>query len=151
MKKLYTGSLIILSFLTSNVFSQGNQRLMEMAQDKAYDKNKIHFVKLKENYTIYENSAEAFLNSVVLNNPNMNVKKQRSEKDDIGYTHTRYQVQYNNIPVHNAVIVTHAIDGKISSVNGDLSAIQTPANNVVLNEKSALQKALAKINAKKYK
>lgn len=150
MKNLYSGSLLLLSFVTGTSIAQTNQRLMEMAQEKAYDKNKVHFVQLKENYTIYENSAEAFLNAVVLNN-DMTVKKMRSEQDEIGYTHTRYQVQYNNIPVHNAIIVTHGTGGKVASINGDISAIQKPVNAVVLSEQKALQKALQKINATKYK
>ena len=151
MKKIYSNGLFLLSLIGSSAFAQNNQRLIDMAQEKAYDKNNINFVKLKENYTIYESSSESFLNAVVLNNENMAVKKQRAETDNLGYTHTRYQVQYNNIPVHNAVIVTHAIDGKVTSVNGDLNAIKKPVNAVVLSEQKALQKALTKVNATKYK
>lgn len=151
MKNLYSRSLLLLSFITGTSIAQTNQRLMEMAQDKAYDKNKVHFIQLKENYVIYENSAEAFLNSVVLNNENLAVAKVKTEKDELGYSHSRYEIRYNNIPVHNAVIVTHAIGGKVATINGDLASIQKPTNNVVLTEAKALEKALQKVNAKKYK
>lgn len=151
MKKNYSSVLLALGFLGSSVIAQNNSRLLEMAQEKAYDKGKIHMIQLKENYTLYENTVEAFLNSIVLNDDNLAVKKMRTEKDELGYSHSRYEIRYNNIPVHNAVIVTHAIGGKIASINGDLSTIQKPINSVNLTIESALQKALNKVNAKKYK
>lgn len=151
MKNLFTKSLITLSFITGASIAQNNQRLLEMAQETAYDKNQAHFVKLKEHYTIYENSVEAFLNSVVFTKNSLKVKKSRSMTDDIGYSHSRYDILFNNIPVHNAVIVTHALGGKITSINGDLSSIPDPVNSIAISEKKAFLFALEKVNAKKYK
>lgn len=151
MKKKYSFCFLALSLIGSLLVAQTNASLMEMAQEKSFDKGKVHYIQLKENYTIYENTVEAFLNTIVLNDNHLAVKKIRTDKDELGYSHSRYEIRYNNVPVHNAVIVTHAIGGKIASINGDLSSIQKPSNSVVLNEQNALQKALNKVNAKKYK
>ena len=50
----------------------------------------------------------------------------RSDKDELGFTHTRYQLNYNNIPVHSMQLVAHAQNGKLVSLNGSLNGIEKP-------------------------
>ncbi len=152
MKKLYSHGLAILTLLTSNVLlAQNNQKLKEIAQETSYNKNnQIDFVKLKNSTSIYESNAEAFLSSSVLDE-GVKAKKYKTEIDKLGFTHTKYQLFYNSTLINNAVIIVHSQNGKIVSVNGDVNAIQKPVNSVVINEAKALQLALQKVNAKKYK
>lgn len=153
MKKLYSNGLVISALLITNVLSsQNNQRLKEIAQDFSLDKNNnVELLTLRDNYVVYENNAENFLNSVVFGNTETSVKKIKSEKDALGFTHTKYQVMYKNIPVAHTAIMLHSQNGKVVSVNGDLKQINAPSNSVVITEKKGLQYALNKVGAETYK
>ena len=153
MHKLYFVAILTFAFLKHNLsFAQANNKLTEIAQNISTNKkNKIDFIILKENQRVYESNAEAFLNSIFPDNGLTAVKKFKTDIDALGFTHTKYQLFYNNTIVNDAIIITHSQNGKIITMNGELNPIQKPINNIVINEQSALQKTLKKINAKSYK
>ena len=150
MKKLYSHGLAILALLTGNVFiAQNNQRLKEIAKDYSVDRNNnIHYLQVKN--VVFENNTENFLNSTVLSD-GLKVKKAKTEVDQLGYTHTRYDVMLNNARVNNTQIVVHSQNGKVVSVNGDAFTLKTPANTATISKEKALANALQKVGAKKYK
>lgn len=152
MKNLFFKGVLAFTLFSSTVLAQNNSRLKEVANELTYDSNnQINFIKLKSDYSVYETEAENFLNSVVFNNSSTTVKKIKSEKDNLGFTHTKYQVLYNNTVVSHAIVMLHSQNGKVVSVNGDLHQIQKPANSVTITEKRGLQMALNKIKAEAYK
>ncbi len=153
MKKLYAQGLAILALLSATGLSaQNNQRLKEISQDFSLDKNNnIELFKLRDNYVVYENNTENFLNSVVFGSSYTTIKKIKSENDVLGYIHTKYQVMYKNTPVANGVVMVHSQNGKVVSVNGDLNQIKDPVNSVVISEQKGLQFALNKVGAVTYK
>ncbi len=153
MKFFYLKGAIALALIACNsLTAQNNNKLKEIANEYTYNSNnQVNFIKLKEDYVINESAVEDFLNAVVLNNSDVKAVKVKSEPDHLGYLHTRYNLYYKNALVNNAAIVAHSQNGKVISINGDLSVIQKPVNTVNINEKSALQFALKKVNAKKYK
>lgn len=152
MNKLYIAGLLAFGLLGSNFSNaQINQRLTGIAQEYSFTKDKrVDFVRLKDNNTIYESNAEGFLNSMVLD-ADIKAKKWKSETDHLGMTHTKYQLFYNDIIINGSIIIVHSQNGKVRSINGDLNSIQKPANKVVINTDKALELALKKVNAKKYK
>jgi Zn-dependent metalloprotease len=152
MNKKHTLKFLTLGLFFSQLLnSQSNQRLSAISKDfMVNDKNEIDLIRLDKTTSVYETNAEAFLNNTILTN-GIRVSKLRSETDKLGFNHTRYQLTYNNIPVHNAQVIAHCKDGKIVSVNGYLSDINKPSNSISLTEKKALELALKKVNAKKYK
>ncbi len=78
-------------------------------------------------------------------------KLKRSEKDNLGFTHYRYDQTYNNIKVEAGEYLVHERNGWVESVNGmclDGIALNT---NPVLTEPAALQIALNFTNAQLYK
>lgn len=152
MKKLYSFSLAITAFVINASFAQNNQHLKSIAQDYSLSKsNTIELFKLRDNYVVYENNAENFLNSVMFGNSNTTVKKLKSENDALGYTHTKYQVMYKNTPVAHAIVMLHSQNGKVVSVNGDIVPVKDPSNRIILNEQKGLQYALNKVGAETYK
>ena len=151
MKNNYAFAILTLVLCAQGLISQSNQRLIDLAKNYTVnDKNEIDFIRLKETSPVYELNKDAFLNSTLLNEGTA-VKKYKTEADNLGFTHTRYQLYYNNIPVHNTQLITHAQNGKLVSVNGNLYSIEKPINSVSINETKALQLALQKVNAQKYK
>lgn len=79
------------------------------------------------------------------------MKVKRSEKDDIGFTHTRYEQIYKGHRVfYGEYIVHQKPDGLIGTANGRLiTGLNLPAA-ASINEKQALDAALQYMNAAKY-
>jgi len=74
-----------------------------------------------------------------------------SEKDQVGYTHYRFQQTYDNKPVEFAVYIAHVKDGNVVSLNGDAYNKILDPSGFVLTESEALHLALTDIGAEKYK
>jgi Zn-dependent metalloprotease len=75
----------------------------------------------------------------------------RSDKDNIGFTHYRFDQTYNNLKVEGGEYLVHERNGRVESVNGmwmDGIAVNT---NPALAQVSALQFALNYTNAQLYK
>ena len=72
------------------------------------------------------------------------------EKDELGFTHTRYKEYANGFPIDGTMLITHSKDGKIKTVNGEYLQNMNASYAASLSEVSALQYALKKVNAKKY-
>ncbi|MFZ4107163.1 CUB domain-containing protein [Flavobacterium sp.] len=74
----------------------------------------------------------------------------KSEIDNIGITHYRYQQNYKNIPVNGVQFLLHEKNGKLNSANGNfysgLSLNTTPS----ISEQDAIQKAIDFVGAEKY-
>jgi Zn-dependent metalloprotease len=75
----------------------------------------------------------------------------KAEKDDIGFTHHRFQQTYQNYPVEWAVYIVHEKNGRILSMNGEYHQGIQMSNQVSLSEKSALGSATDLIGAVRYK
>jgi Zn-dependent metalloprotease len=72
------------------------------------------------------------------------------ETDDIGFEHFRYQQTYNNVPIREAVFLIHVQHGKILSFNGAICSTPSIQNHLALDEKQALNNALAFVNGSEY-
>jgi Zn-dependent metalloprotease len=152
MNHFYRKAFIAFATISYSFLSAQNERLKNISQEYLLNNDKqVNFIRLKENYPVYENNTEAFLNSMISDNGEIKAKKIKETSDNFGYTHTKYQLYYNDTKINNSIVNVHARHGKVVSVNGDLEAIQKPVNSVVLNESSALKNALKKVNAKRYK
>jgi Zn-dependent metalloprotease len=78
-------------------------------------------------------------------------KPYSTETDALGFTHVRYKQFIQGIPVENTMVITHAVAGKVQSFNGDYCQAFGTNYSAGLTEKAALQHALAKVAARKYK
>ncbi len=74
----------------------------------------------------------------------------RSDKDDLGMTHERFQQYYNQIKVETGEYILHQSQGRIVAANGMFFTHLNISTTPSLNEKAALQKALSNIGANKY-
>jgi len=74
-----------------------------------------------------------------------------SNKDELGNIHYRYELTYENVPIHDAQFLVHVNNGKIYAVNGNFYRDINISNTISFSENTALQKLLNKINAHRYK
>ncbi|MFH0867643.1 MAG: M4 family metallopeptidase, partial [Bacteroidota bacterium] len=82
--------------------------------------------------------------------PGFGLKLIRSEKDQLGYTHYRYQQTINGYSVAGGDYIVHVKNNKIISMNGKIRKYIEPNSQIALTENTALQNALNYINATEY-
>ncbi len=78
------------------------------------------------------------------------LKLLRADKDELGYTHLRYQQLYNGVPIVGGVLIAHLKDEKLMSFNGEIFYINSNEQQV-LDANACLSIALDTIKAKVYK
>jgi Zn-dependent metalloprotease/subtilisin-like proprotein convertase family protein len=155
MKKILTGCLLMLS-LTSAKSQVLNGRAAEQvnanAKELRYDarSNAPLYVEFKTSSFISASSGMEGLTTILGSTSNDSWKVIRSDRDDLGMNHSRYQQFYKNIKVITGEYILHEKQGRVVAANGmffdHLSLSTTPT----LTEKQALASALNNIHASKY-
>lgn len=149
MKKILC---IAILFASIQMIGQSNSKLISYAQEFNYDSNKkLNFVSFKETHQVKQNEVTDFLNMMLFSNQSFKVSLMKAEEDFIGWTNMRYSIQYNGMELSNKMIIAHCVNGKLVSVNGDISEPCKISGQFGISEASALQKAITKVGAKKYK
>jgi Zn-dependent metalloprotease/subtilisin-like proprotein convertase family protein len=74
----------------------------------------------------------------------------RTDRDDLGMSHQRYQQYYQNVPVVTGEYILHEQQGRLLSANGHFFRNLNVNTAAALDEKSALAAALNDIGASKY-
>lgn len=98
-----------------------------------------------------ENQFSNWLKQDFLQNENVSIVPFKTEFDPLGYTHTKYYQYYKGYKMDGVVIITHHKNNEVISFNGDYFKNINIENTVSLSEQKALEFALKKVNAKKYK
>src|SRR6185295_11936630 len=80
-----------------------------------------------------------------------NLVNYKQERDDLGFTHTRYQQLYKNIPVVGGEYIAHQRAGLLDCMNGSFFSIPEISVTPSFSEATALTKVLLFVGATKYK
>jgi Zn-dependent metalloprotease len=115
------------------------------------ERKEINYIRFKESSRVNQDEVAAFINSVVFTNGINKVTLLNSDRDEADFIHFRFKVVQNGATVANKMIIAHCKEGKLISVNGDLTDITTATNGFGISENAALGFALKKVNAIKYK
>lgn len=150
-KKVLT--ILSLSFLISfSVFAQNNkskqiQAISKIGKMLDQNPNWIKFYPQKNinAQNIFQEHPQAF---ALGENDQLILK--RTETDDLGFTHYRFQQVYKNIPIEGGEYLLHEKNGVLKSGNGKIVSNLNLDVNPILTPEEALKKALDFINAKIY-
>jgi Zn-dependent metalloprotease len=133
------------------------QVMTGQSQQDRYFKNTIHdtrgnltFVSIREDANITSSNVLSFINSSFLEKKGLSAKLSKTERDDNGFTHLRFEIASNNVSLANKVILAHLYNGKLVSLNGDLNSEALVENSFQIGESQALNFALDKVKAQKY-
>lgn len=149
MKKIIF-SLFAGLILTGN--AQQNKSYLQYADQVIKDNNQqAIYVSFREQHRVNTHDVQGYINSAILGSSDYYCYLIKEERDLLGFIHQRYGIKVNDVIVNDKIIVAHIHNGKLISVNGDLSVDTKARPAFALNEKEALQKALNKVNARKYK
>lgn len=151
MTKLY--STLIVSCFCSLVFAQQKSIKLEGAKVD-YNSNVTNLplqVSFDNGKHLSEFQFEDWMKKELVRSQEISFAALKSERDVLGFTHKRLQQYYKGYKIEGAVIVTHSKNNEVKSFNGDWFKDITINNSIALTEPQALQFALNKVNAKKYK
>lgn len=143
--------LVVAVLITGNIMAQNRESMNPKLEAIARPGSTPNWIDFKEGTvinpsTIFNDYRDAFELSI---NDKMTVIK--TETDEMGFNHFRYQQFYKNLKVvYGEFIVHQQPDGFVKSANGRLITGLNIANTAALNEEQALQLALQFMNAGKY-
>ncbi len=144
--------LLFILFLSPNTYSQkvnnGNDILI---LGKNSNTDLPNFIKLTKGQEIKQSEFSVWVLGVLELPSVISFKEYSSEKDELGYVHTRYREYFNDYQVNSTMLITHSKNGVIESINGDYIKQFQTSYTPQISEEKALGNALKKINAKKYK
>ena len=82
--------------------------------------------------------------------PNDELRLLRTETDELGFTHVRYQQYYQGVKVEHGVYSAHSRNGQVETLSGELKRPARPAVQPALSATVARQRALAAVGATRY-
>ncbi|MFC2104736.1 M4 family metallopeptidase [Bacteroidota bacterium] len=143
MKRFFT-FLFLLAFICS-AFGQ-------QVEKQTLDRNGYPtFVKFDTKVkAVSKSETKAVLSSLFNMTKNDEYKSLRSEKDQIGYTHERFQQYYKEIKVEHGVYIVHSREDVIESLSGEYKLIKEINISPSISAEEAIEKAKAFVNAEKY-
>ncbi len=149
MRKLLCFLICCLFISFSNLLSaQSRANLSQIATVK----NGTDWVKFKPDIKI--KSSDVFLSYYSFFGMRNNIDKMKlikTETDKLNYSHYKFQQYYNDIPVEGAQYILHEYKGYTQTGNGKLIIGLNLNIKPSLSSKNAVDKALAFVNAEKYK
>jgi bacillolysin len=109
-----------------------------------------NFIRFKPGQEPEESKLSSWSQTSLNLDPAISLIPYNSEKDEFGFTHTRYKQYYHNYPVEGTMLIAHSKSGRVISLNGDFIQQSAALTSPAISEQQALQSALRKVNAKKY-
>ncbi len=149
---VYAGACAALCAGTSLYAQQSNRLAGTVVLSEHQETHLPAFIDFQQGHQIRQTDFANWAGTA-LNLPASSVLQPYSvDSDDLGFTHTRYKQYLNGVPVEGSMVITHAKNGVIESVNGDYYVnFQAGASRAPsISEQAALKLALNKVNAKTY-
>ncbi len=157
MKKIVIIFLLIFTFINIS-FSQiyyGNdaENLFQGSQIvKIKEGNSLpEYIKFRAGSEIIFNKFESWLFKSFNFSDEIEIQYLNTEIDNLGFTHYRCKLKFNNIPIRNSMFIIHVKNNKVYALNGTFFSNIKPTNTISLSESQALSIALSSVNAEKYK
>lgn len=147
--KSFTTLLALALLCLCTLFSAAQQS--DTLEIQRNQKGKVSFARFKPGVNRNMQEAASFIKTILRTNPEDEFRLQKENRDQTGILHRRYDQYYRGIKVDNTQYLVHGRNGMIETMNGDFQDVHLSSVRPSLTEKQALGKALAYVNAKKYK
>jgi bacillolysin len=147
-KKLFSiTTLVAMSLFTVAVSAQTDKRVSQ----KTTGENGLPSMVTFSEKSDYKSSdyQQVFKDQLGLK-PNQSFARMKSESDQVGFTHEKFQLYHQGIKVEYATYTLHSKNGKLASMTGDFYDINTVNITPSLSKEVAFAKALAQIGATHY-
>lgn len=151
MNKLYT--ILFATSLSSLLFAQQNKLITQGAKVD-YVSNRTNLplqVSFDDTRHVNENQFTDLLKKEIVKSEEVSFTLLKTTYDQRGNKHSRYRQYYKGYPIEGSMIIAHYKNNEVRSFNGDWYKNISLSNAIAMTEQQALQAALKKVNAKKYK
>jgi bacillolysin len=112
---------------------------------------RINYALFNEKVISNKNEIVPYLLKALNLNPPYQLQLIKSEVDDIGFEHLRFQQTYNQIPILGGIVIAHLKENTLHSFNGEVFEVNNEALKKRKSADECLNKALEIIQAKTYK
>ncbi len=116
----------------------------------AQQAQKVKLLKLNESSAYQLSEAKQVLKKTLNLSSDNELTKIKSERDNLGFVHEKYQQSIKGIKVEFATYTVHAKNGVIKSMSGELFSAGKLDLSPRISKSSAFQKALMYVGAEKY-
>lgn len=143
--------IIFLSITLLFGFSSFAQDASKNVNQKIQGKNRLpSFITFKENSTYRSGDFQQVFKDQLGLKQNQVFTPIKSETDQIGYTHQKFQLFHDGIKVEYATYTLHSKNGKLESMNGDFYNIADVSAIPIISALDAFNRATSHIGASKY-
>lgn len=146
MRKNYTLAML-LSGITMLSFAQNDAK----KESKDSDNDTPTFVEFRDDSKKDEANSKQAIKNYLKASINNDFKPEKTEKDALGFSHTKHQQYFKGIKVEFGTYVTHARNGFIETMNGDFKKLDEDFDvKATVPESFALAFAVKAVGAKEY-
>ncbi len=148
VNKYSAATLLLLGGLTSTALAQDYSRV----QSKSLNENGTPFlVQFKTEGNAYQlSNAKAVLSEQLGLSSDDQLLQTKTEADELGFVHEKYQQYYKGIKVEHGTYSVHARQGTVQSISGQFERVRGLNTTPSLDASAALNRALAFVGAKTY-
>ncbi len=139
MKHNYLKNVFLSSLLLAGITSVSAQENRGLKQIKFEKSSKISL-----------QQAPDLIRKKLELSPNDNLQKIKSEVDDLGFTHEKFQQKFKGIKVEFGTYTAHAKNSTLQSMNGEFYDVGKVNVTPKLSKQTAFNKAIAYTGAEKY-
>jgi bacillolysin len=146
MRKIYSLGILFsgISFFT---FAQNDAK----KESRDSDNDTPTFVEFRDDSKKDEANSKQAIKNYLKASINNDFKAEKTEKDALGFSHTKHQQYFRGLKVEFGTYVTHARNGFIETMSGDYKKVDDDFDTkATLSEATALSNALKAIGAAEY-
>ncbi|WP_395066026.1 M4 family metallopeptidase [Flavobacterium sp.] len=148
-KKLCSlGTLTVISMFTLSTMAQETDKNVNSRERNA--NGTPYFVSFKENSKYKKTDYQAIFKEQLGLKENQNFSKIKTDTDDLGFIHEKFQLFHQDIKVEFATYTLHSKNGKVATMSGEFYNIENVNTNPSITEEAALINAKKIIGAQKY-
>jgi Zn-dependent metalloprotease len=151
MKKKLLGKIALVMSVALFAFEANAQDSAKNVKQKVIDENgKPSLITFNEKSTYkLSNSQKVFAEQLGLNS-NSKFSVVKSESDQSGFSHDKFQLYHHGVKVEYATYSLHSKNGKLTSMSGEYYDIKNAATTPSISRETAFKKAVNHIGASKY-
>nr|WP_317043923.1 M4 family metallopeptidase [Flavobacterium covae] len=141
-------SMMALSLVTLSTVAQESNKYVQLKEKN--DNKTPSFVSFKES-SVYKTSDVKILFKEQLGlKSNQDFAKMKSDSDNLGFSHEKYQLYHKGIKVEFATYSVHSKNGRVNSMNGEYYNIGDIDVNPSIKADAALERAISHLGSQEF-
>ncbi|QIH39034.1 T9SS type A sorting domain-containing protein [Flavobacterium sp. Sr18] len=151
MKTKLLGKIVLFASVSFLALETNAQETDKNVKQKITDEKGEPTLILFSEKSIYKTSdSQKVLKEQLGLKENSNFSKVKTETDDLGFLHEKFQLSHKGLKVEFSMYSLHSKKSKLESMNGEFYQLEDINTNPGLTYEQALTKAISQIGAKEY-